>query len=95
MFSTSDLAVLATADFKKLYDVRIVNAHDISLHSRISDHDWMVISNYATSSCHIMHRHSDRDPYHRQQGSYKSLQDALVYIRQHDIWSYTRRGKGI
>ena len=91
MFSASDLAILYTDDFKKLYDVRVVNAHDVSLHSLISGHDWMIISNYATSSCHITHRHSNIDPFHRQRGSYKSLQDALTYIRQHDIWSSSKK----
>ena len=86
MFTTSDLAAIDTASFKKQYEVRTVNAHDISLHSRSSGHDWIIISNYTTSGCIIMHRHSNKDSFHRQHGNYESLQDALAYIRHHDSW---------
>ena len=91
MFSTSDFDVFDTASFKKHYEVRTVNAHDISLHSHISGHDWMIISNYTTGGCIIMHRHSNEDPFHRQHGHYESLSDALAYIRHHDSWFFGRQ----
>lgn len=91
MFTASDLTALDTAGFKRRYEVRTVNAHDISLHSHISGHDWMIISNYTTSGCIIMHRHSNKDPFHRQHGHYESLQDALVYISHHDNWFFGRK----
>lgn len=31
-----------------------------------------------------MHRHSDREPFHRQHGHYESLWDAFAYIKYHD-----------
>ena len=86
MFSTSDFAVFDTASFKNHYEVRTVNAHDINLHSHISGHDWMIISNYTTGGCIIMHRHSNKDLFHRQYGNYESLHDALAYINHHDSW---------
>ena len=91
MFTTSDLTILTTINFKKLYDVRIVNAHDVSLHSRISGHDWIIISSYTAGSCIIMHRHSNKDSFHRQHGHYESLQDALNYISHHDSWFSGKR----
>ena len=95
MFTTSDLAVLGTDDFKKQYDVRIVNAHDISLHSHISGHDWIIISNYTTGGCIIMHRHSGIDSFHRQHGNYESLNHALAYIHHHDRWFSGKRKRHI
>ena len=91
MFSRSDLAIISTADFKDQYDIRIANAHDINIHSRVTGHDWVIISNYARRTCIIMHRHSNKDPFHRQQGSYESLQDAIGYICRHDIWFSDKR----
>ena len=68
------------------YAVLVSNSHDIRIRSHITGHEWIVISPYDGSSCEILHRHSDRSPYHHQRGQYKSLSSALDYIRQHDTW---------
>lgn len=74
------------------YEILICNAHDVHLQSKLSGHEWVIISPYAGGPCEIMHRHSARDPFHRQQGRYKSFTLALDYIRGHDQWYiYARR----
>ena len=49
-------------------------------------YEWIVVSNYETPDCYILHRHSRRYPFHRQQGKYKDLKEALCYIANHDSW---------
>ena len=86
MFSRIDLQKLSTAEIQERYDVRVQNAHDITLHSKTTGHDWVIISGFDTSSCVIKHRHSSREPYHHQTGQCKSLEEALNYISGHDGW---------
>lgn len=82
MFSKTDLEYL----YEKPYDILHQNYHDVTIHSRITDHEWIVVSNYETQDCYILHRHSRRYPFHRQQGRYKGLKEALCYIENHDKW---------
>ena len=84
MFSRDDLFLLRTLEQE--YAVLIANCHDIRLRSNLTGHEWIVISPYDGCSCEILHRHSGRDPFHHQQGRYKSLSLALDYIRGHDQW---------
>lgn len=82
MFSRPDLDYL-----KQLpYDIIVVNNHDATIQSRITNHEWIVVSNYDSPDCYIRHRHSRRYPFHRQQGRYKDLKEALDYIEKHDSW---------
>lgn len=83
MFSKKDLAELIPRVGKE-YNVIRSNGHDVHLHSLLTGHDWIIMSNYADEQCIIMHRHSDRYPYHRQRGHYASIWDAMEYIKQHD-----------
>ena len=83
MFSKEDLAELIPRVGGE-YNVIRSNGHDIYLHSLLTGHDWIVMSNYADMQCIIMHRHSDRYPYHRQHGHYASIWSALEYINQLD-----------
>lgn len=83
MFSKKDLAELIPRTGKE-YNVIRYNGHDVHLHSLSTGHDWIIMSNYADEQCIIMHRHSDRYPYHRQRGHYASIWDALDYIKMHD-----------
>ena len=91
MFSKEELKLIA--EIGKEYRVIRLNGHDVHLHSLSTGHDWIVMSNYADEQCIIMHRHSDRYPYHRQHGHYASVWDALVYIRQHDESYYKHHMK--
>lgn len=68
------------------YIIYQFNYHDVTIHSTVTGHDWIIISSYSWPNCYILHRHSGRDPYHRQRGRYKSLRDAQEYIIQHDTW---------
>ena len=60
--------------------------HDIKLRSRLTGHEWIIVSPYDGSSCEILHRHSDRDSFHHQKGQHSCLSKALDYIRSHDCW---------
>lgn len=72
-----------------------INYHDITIHSVVTGHDWIIISSYENSECTILHRHSRRDAYHRQRGRYGSLKEALEYILRHDGWfSSTKMKRG-
>lgn len=84
MFNKTDLEYLKQR--KDLFTIIQINNHDVTIHSLTTGHDWIVVSNYETPDCYILHRHSGRYPYHRQQGHYKSLKDALLYIIGHDKW---------
>ena len=68
------------------YEILRLNHHDVTLHSVLTGHDWIIISYYDSSECYILHRHSRREPYHRQKGYYRSLKDALSYIAEHEKW---------
>ena len=82
MFSKTDLEYL----HEQPYDILQQNNHDVTVHSRTTNHEWIVVSNYETQGCYILHRHSRRYPFHRQQGKYKDLKEALDYIVNHDEW---------
>ena len=82
MFSKTDLKYL----YERPYDILQLNNHDVTIHSRTTDHEWTIVSNYETPDCYILHRHSRRYPFHRQRGSYKDLKEALSYIANHDAW---------
>ena len=68
------------------YEILRLNHHDVTLHSERTGHDWIIVSYYGSSECYILHRHSRRDSYHRQKGTYKSLKAALKYINGHEVW---------
>lgn len=82
MFSKTDLEYL----HEQPYDILQQNNHDVTIHSRTTDHEWTIVSNYETPDCYILHRHSRRYPFHRQRGRYKDLKEALTYIANHDVW---------
>ena len=82
MFNNTDIEVLRQSS----YSVIQINHHDVTLHSNRTGHDWIIVSYYDSSECYILHRHSRRDPYHRQKGNYKMLKDALDYIIRHEKW---------
>ena len=84
MFNRSDLTYLD--QLRQKYTILVRNQHDVTIHSERTRHDWIIISNYDNSNCYILHRHSRRDPYHRQKGKYRSIEDALVYISRHEEW---------
>ena len=82
MFSNSDITRLRQSP----YEIIQINHHDVTLHSELTGHDWIIVSYYDASDCYILHRHSRREPYHRQKGNYKSLNEALGYITKHEKW---------
>lgn len=82
MFSKTDLEYL----HDQPYDILQQNNHDVLIHSHTTDHEWIVVSNYESPDCYILHRHSRRYPFHRQRGRYKDLKEALTYISNHDNW---------
>ena len=82
MFSDSDFTCLRQSP----YEIIQINHHDVTLHSELTGHDWIIVSYYDASDCYILHRHSRREPYHRQKGNYKSLNEALGYITKHEKW---------
>jgi hypothetical protein len=71
---------------KDEYQILICNAHDVRLQSRVTGHEWIIISPYDGSACEILHRHSSRYAFHHQRGKYLSMQTALAYIKEHDNW---------
>ena len=68
------------------YDILQLNHHDATIHSCVTGHDWIIVSNYRSPDCYILHRHSRKDPFHRQHGNYKSLEEAIHYINHHEKW---------
>lgn len=74
---------------KEEYEILVCNAHDIRLRSEITGHEWIIISPYDGSSSELLHRHSNRNPFHHQ-GRYGSLSSALNYIRRHDTWFHEK-----
>lgn len=82
MFSDRDIEIIKQSP----YTIITANHHDVTIHSPTTGHDWIIVSNYETAGCYLMHRHSGRDPYHRQQGQYKDLREALDYVTSHDKW---------
>ena len=84
MFSRSDLTFLN--QLRQEYTTLVCNQHDVTFHSKVTGHDWIIVSCYDSSECYILHRHSQRHPYHRQKGNYRSLKDALEYISRHEEW---------
>lgn len=85
MFSKTDLEHLRDLP----YDILQQNYHDVTIHSSLTGHDWIIVSNYESPDCYLLHRHSARHPYHRQRGIYKSLREALRYIDNHEKWFKT------
>ena len=82
MFDEAGMSLLRQSS----YDILQLNHHDATIHSRDTGHEWIIVSNYQSPGCYLLHRHSARDPYHRQRGTYKSLEDALGYIEHHEKW---------
>ena len=80
MFSDSDITRLRQSP----YDIIQINYHDVTMHSTVTGHDWIVVSSYGARNCYILHRHSGRDSYHRQGGNYKTLNEAIKYIDRHE-----------
>ena len=85
MFSDSDITRLRQSPYVMIQ----LNHHDTTIHSSRTGHDWIIVSNYETPGCYLLHRHSARYPFHRQSGVYKSLGDALRYIDHHEEWFIT------
>ena len=82
MFNDLDMNLLKQSS----YVILQMNYHDTTIHSSVTGHDWIIVSNYERPNCYILHRHSRKYPFHRQKGHYKSLKDALNYIDQHEVW---------
>lgn len=82
MFNDLDMNLLKQSS----YVILQMNYHDATIHSSVTGHDWIIVSNYERPNCYILHRHSRKYPFHRQKGHYKSLKDALNYIDQHEDW---------
>ena len=82
MFNKIDIDQLKQSPYVMIQ----INHHDATIHSSRTGHDWIIVSNYETLGCYLLHRHSARDPYHRQRRTYKSLEDALGYIEHHEKW---------
>ena len=85
MFSKIDIDQLKQSP----YDIVQLNNHDVTIHSSLTGHDWIIVSNYESPDCYLLHRHSARDPYHRQRGIFNSLSEALRYIDNHEKWFKT------
>ena len=88
MFNKEDLTSLKSKGSK--YIILHMNYHDVTIHSRRTGHDWVIMSNYSTPNCYILHRHSGRYPYHQQKGHFKSMKDAMEYIDRHEDWFIDR-----
>lgn len=84
MFSRDELSLLSSLEAE--YSILVSNGHDIHLKSRLTGHEWIIISPYDGSDCEILHRHSARYPFHHQRGRYASLESAMKYITSHDEW---------
>ena len=84
MFSRDEL--LSLDMLRREYSILISNCHDIRLRSLLTGHEWVIVSPYSGGPCEVLHRHSDRDPFHHQKGRYPSLVAALTYIQGHDEW---------
>ena len=82
MFDEAGMSLLRQSS----YDILQLNHHDATIHSRDTGHDWIIVSNYQSPDCYILHRHSRKDPFHRQRGNYKSLEEAIRYINHHEKW---------
>ena len=89
MFSKNDLNLLH--NLMSDYIVLVANGHDIHLYSRMTGHEWIVLSPYDGSACEILHRHSNKYPFHHQRGQYTSIVFAFDFIRKHDAWYYNRK----
>ena len=87
MFSDRDLELIKGSP----YEVRQSNHHDVTLHSALTGHDWVIVTNYALPDCYLLHRHSAGRPYHRQRGQYGSLMEALRYIDGHEKWTVSKK----
>lgn len=83
MFTTSELKSLRSLTDGK-YVILVANAHDITISSLLTGHEWIIVSDYGSTSCSIRHRHSRMCPFHRQRGIYPSMKAALNYIEEHD-----------
>ena len=81
MFDEAGMSLLRQSS----YDILQLNHHDATIHSRATGHDWIIVSNYQSPDCYILHWHSKKDPFHRQHGNYKSLEEAIRYINHHCI----------
>ena len=88
MFSRDELSLLSSLGPR--YSIIVSNGHDIHLKSYLTGHEWIIISPYDGSACEILHRHSERYSFHQQRGRYSSLESAIDYIHNHDIWYYDK-----
>lgn len=84
MFNKADVNYLKQLEAQ--FVIYQINFHDATIHSNMTGHDWVIVSNYSDQKCYILHRHNERDPYHRQKGTYESMRDALNHIAAHDMW---------
>ena len=83
MFTTSELKSLRSLTDGK-YVILVANAHDITISSLLTGHEWIIVSDYGNTTCRILHRHSRICAFHRQRGTYPSMKAALRYIEGHD-----------
>ena len=88
MFNKEDLISLKSKGSK--YIILHMNYHDVTIQSRRTGHDWVIMSNYSNPNCYILHRHSGKYPYHQQKGHYRSMKDAMEYIDRHEDWFVDR-----
>jgi len=52
MFSDCDLEFVK----ESAYEVRQANHHDVTLHSGLTGHDWVIVTNYASPDCYLLHK---------------------------------------
>ena len=76
MIRKEDIELLKEASF----DAIPFNCHDVMRHSNRTGHNWIIISYYEYDGCYILHRHSQRDSYHRQRGRYDNFEVAIKCI---------------
>ena len=73
--------------------IRQANAQDVTIHSLLTGHDWMLVSYYDNPGCRIFHRYNARYPFHRQKGHYVTLDAAMDYIQRHELYTRTMQGE--
>lgn len=86
MFSRDDFDYINNIS-KSHFAIKQFNGHDISLHSLMTGHDWIIVTFYDRPNCILFHRHSSKHPYHRQHGNYHSLHHSIDYILSHEEWT--------
>ena len=73
--------------------VKQASAHDLTIRSCVTGHDWVILSFYDSPRCILYHRHNARYPFHQQKGRYKSLEEAVSYIKGHEAYTKALQDK--